>query len=132
MAELTENARKKLTDPNFAFLATVMEDGSPQVSPVWVDVDDGRILVNTATGRVKERNMRRDPRVALSIAAKDDQYDKVDIRGRVVDAIEGDEAVQHIDKMAMKYIGQEKYPWLSPGEQRVVFVIEPTVVHDGM
>ena len=131
MGELTEKARNILQQPNFGYLATVMEDGSPQVSPVWVDVDDGRVLVNTAKGRRKERNMRRDPRVALSIADKDNQYDKVDIRGRVVEWVEGDEAVHHIDDMAMKYMGQEKYPWLKPGEQRVVAVIEPAVVREG-
>ena len=131
MGELTEKARNILQQPNFGYLATVMEDGSPQVSPVWADVDDGRVRVNTAKGRRKERNMRRDPRVALSIADKDNQYDKVDIRGRVVEWLEGDEAVHHIDDMAMKYMGQEKYPWLKPGEQRVVAVIEPAVVREG-
>ena len=132
MAKLTDHARELLKGPNFGFLADLMEDGAPHVSPVWVDASDGQVLVNTARGRVKERNVRRDPRIALTVVNAENPYDKVDIRGRVVDTIEGDEAVRHIDKMAMKYIGQEKYPWLSPGEQRVVFVIEPTVVHDGM
>ena len=132
MAELTENARKKLTEPNFAYLATVMEDGSPHVNPVWVDVDDGRVVFNTAVGRVKERNIRRDPRVALSVADKENPYDKVDIRGRVVDIIEGEEADRHIDELAMKYMGQETYPYRQPGERRLKVVIEPTVVAEGL
>jgi PPOX class probable F420-dependent enzyme len=125
MAQLTEKARQRLSDPNFGYLATIMEDGSPQVSPVWVDVEGDQILFNTAKGRVKEQNLRRDPRVAISIADKDDQYDKVDIRGRVVDWIEGDEAFAHIDKMAKKYLGEDKYPGLKPGEERVIAKIEP-------
>jgi PPOX class probable F420-dependent enzyme len=130
MAELTEKARKHLSAPNFAYLATVNADGSPQVSPVWVDVDDGHILVNTAVGRVKERNVRRDPRVALSVGDRENQYDKVDIRGRVVDWVSGDEAYSHIDKMAQKYMGQEKYPWLQPDEERVIMRIEPEKISE--
>jgi PPOX class probable F420-dependent enzyme len=131
VAELTENARTKLSAPNFAYLATVMDDGSPHVSPVWCDVEGDRILLNTAAGRLKVRNIRRDPRIALSVADKDNQYDKVDIRGRVVDIIDGDEAVDHINKLSMKYRGNPDYP-LRPGEQRLKLIIEPTVVHDGM
>ena len=131
MAELTENARQKLSGRNFAYLATLMEDGSPHVAPVWVDVEDNRILLNTAAGRVKERNIRRDPRIALSIADENNPYDKVDIRGRVVEIIPGDEAEQHIHKLSLKYRGEERYP-LSPGEQRLKLIVEPTVVHDGM
>jgi PPOX class probable F420-dependent enzyme len=125
LTELTEKARQLIEEPNFGYLATINSDGSPQVSPVWVDRDDGRIVVNTATGRAKERNMRRDPRVALSVADRENQYEKVDIRGRVVDIVEGDEAVEHIHRMAKKYMGKDEYPWLQPGEQRVLFMIEP-------
>ncbi|HEX2505326.1 MAG TPA: PPOX class F420-dependent oxidoreductase [Gaiellaceae bacterium] len=130
MTKLSDNARAKVESPNFGYLATVMPDGSPQVSPVWVDIDGDAVLVNTASGRVKERNMRRDPRVAISIADKDNQYEKVDIRGRVAEWVEGDEAVQHIHKMAKKYMGQDEYPWLQPGEQRVVAKIEPEAVSE--
>jgi PPOX class probable F420-dependent enzyme len=130
MAKLSEKARAKVEAPNFGYLATTMPDGSPQVTPVWVDLEDNRVLVNTATGRVKERNMRRDPRVAISIADKDNQYEKVDIRGRVAEWVEGDEAVAHIDKLAQKYMSQETYPWLRPGEQRVIVKIEPEAVSE--
>jgi len=130
VAQLTENARKRLSDPNLGFLATIMKDGAPQVSPIWVDVEGDYILFNTAKGRVKERNLRRDPRVALSIADKDDPYVKVDIRGRVVDWVDGDEANAHIDKLAQKYMGEEKYPWHKPGEARVIVKIEPEKISE--
>jgi len=130
MAQLTEKARQRLSDPNFGYLATIMEDGSPQVSPVWVDLEGDQILFNTSKGRVKERNMRRDPRVAISIADKDNPYDKVDIRGRVVDWVEGDDAFAHIDKLAKKYMGEDKYPWLQPGEERLIVKVEPEKISE--
>lgn len=125
MAELTEKAQELIDEPNFGYLATVNSDGSPQVSPVWVDRRDANIVINTATGRAKERNMQREPRVAISIANRENQYEKVDIRGRVVDRIGGEEADRHIDLMAQKYMGQDTYPWRQPGEERVLYVIEP-------
>jgi len=130
MAELSEKARKLFEGPNFLFVATVNADGSPQVTPVWTALDNGHITFNTAVGRVKERNLRRDPRVGLSITAKDNPMDKVDIAGRVVDFVEGDEAYAQIDDLAEKYIGQRPYPWLQEGEKRVKVVIEPVRVHE--
>jgi PPOX class probable F420-dependent enzyme len=130
MAELSEKARRLFEDPNFLFVATINPDGSPQVTPVWTELDNGHITFNTAVGRVKERNMRRDPRVGLSITARDDPMNKVDIAGRVVDFVEGDEAFAQIDDLAEKYIGQRPYPWLREGEKRVKIVIEPVRVHE--
>jgi len=130
MAELSEKARKLFEDPNFLFVATINSDGSPQVTPVWTALDNGHITFNTAVGRVKERNMRRDPRVGLSITARDDPFSKVDIAGRVVDFVEGDEAYAQIDDLAEKYIGQRPYPWLRDDEKRVKIVIEPVRVHE--
>ena len=129
MAALTDKSRELIDAPNYAFLATVNADGGPQVSPVWVDRDGDTIMVNTAVGRVKDRNMRREPRVALSIPSGGDFYDKVDIRGRVVDVVEGDEAERHIDKLAKKYIGEDTYPNRQEGERRVIFRIEPDRIH---
>ena len=132
MAKLTENARKLLQGRNFGFLATLMEDGSPHVAPVWVDASDDQVLVNTAKGRVKEQNIRRDPRVALSLVDAGNPYDKIDIRGRVAELVEGQEAWDHIDVLNRKYNQTEDpYPRY-PGEERVILRIEPTVVHDGM
>ena len=129
MAALTDKSRALIDAPNYAFLATVDEDGAPQVSPVWIDRDDDTILVNTGTGRVKDRNMRRDPRVALSIATEGNAYDKVDIRGHVVDIVEGEEADRHIDKLAKKYTGEDRYPNRREGEDRVIFRIEADRIH---
>lgn len=130
MAGLSDKARKLFTDPNYMFVGTVNPDGSPQVTPVWTDVEDGRIRFNTAIGRVKERNLRRDPRIGMSITARDNPWDKVDVRGRVVDFIEGEKADAHIDDLSEKYTGQRPYPWRNPDERRVIVVIEPERVHE--
>jgi PPOX class probable F420-dependent enzyme len=130
MAQLTEKARQRLSDPNLGFLATIMKDGSPQVSAIWVHVDGDQIIFNTAKGRTKERNMRQDPRVAISIADKDNPYARVDIRSRVVDWVDGDAADAHIDKLAQKYMGKEKYPWHKQDEERVIVRIEPEKISE--
>ncbi len=130
MASLTQRDREIFEGKNFAHLVTLMRDGAPQVTPVWVDVEESRILVNTALGRVKERNCRHDPRVALSLPARDNPWDKVDIRGRVVDFIEGEEADRHIDDLSEKYTGKRPYPWRRPGERRVIVVVEPERVYE--
>ena len=109
----------------FANLATLMPDGSPQVTPVWFDYADGLIRVNTARGRVKARNMTEGAPVALSIMDPDDAYRYIQIRGRVRRVTEQG-AGAHIDQLAKKYLGKDKYPWAKPGEQRVIYEIEPT------
>jgi PPOX class probable F420-dependent enzyme len=108
----------------FGQLATLMPDGSPQVSPVWIDYDGRYVVVNTAVGRVKDENMRRDSRVALDIIDPDNPYRHLSIRGRVAEITEKG-ADEHIDKMAKKYIGKDRYPWRQAGEQRVLHKIEP-------
>ncbi len=123
-ATLSEGVKKLFREPNYGHLATLMPDGSPQVSPVWVDVDGDRILVNSAEGRSKPRNVRRDTRVAISIYNQENPYSSAFIRGRVVE-ITHDGADEHIDKLAKKYLGQDKYPYHQPGDQRVILVIEP-------
>jgi PPOX class probable F420-dependent enzyme len=108
----------------FAFLATLMPDGSPQVTPVWVDYDGEHILINSAIGRQKDENIARDPRVAVAIMDPDNAYRYLQIRGRVVETTtEGADA--HIDKMSYKYLGREKYQGRSPDEQRVIYKIQP-------
>jgi len=125
MVELPELARKLLAEgKNFGFVATLMSDGSPQVSAVWVDTDGRHVIFNTAEGRVKSKNLRRDPRVAVSITNSANPYQEVLIRGRVVEMThEGADA--HIDKLAKKYLGMDKYPYRQPGEQRVMVKIAP-------
>jgi PPOX class probable F420-dependent enzyme len=108
----------------FAHVATLMPDGSPQVTPVWIDYDGEYILMNSAKNRQKDRNIQRDPRVALSIQDPDDPYRFIQIRGTVVE-ITTQGADEHIDKMALKYLGQEKYPNRRPGEVRLIYKIAP-------
>jgi PPOX class probable F420-dependent enzyme len=108
----------------FAHLATVGRDGTPQVTPVWVDFDGTHIRFNTARGRVKDRNLQRNPRVALAIQDPDNPYRYVQIRGRVAEMTERG-ADAHIDALAKKYLGQDKYPHRQPGEARVMVKILP-------
>ena len=108
----------------FASLATVMPDGSPQVTPVWFDYKDGAIRVNTAKGRVKARNMTEGAAVALSIMDPDEPYRYVQVRGKVKRVTENG-ADDHIDSLAKKYLGKDKYPWKRPGDVRVIYEIEP-------
>jgi PPOX class probable F420-dependent enzyme len=108
----------------FANLATLMPDGQPQVTPVWVDYDGRYVLINTSANRQKDKNMQRDPRVALSIMDPDNPYRYLEVRGRVAErTLDG--ADRHIDAMAKKYLGKDKYPWSQPGEARVLYKIEP-------
>lgn len=130
-ASLSVGVKKLFEGPNFAHLSTLMRDGSPQVTPVWVDLDGERILVNTAEGRVKPRNVRGDPRVSISIINQQNPYSHAAVRGRVVD-ITHEGADAHIDKLAKKYLGQDTYPFRQPGEQRVIFVIEAEHVSSSM
>ena len=108
----------------FAQLATLMPDGSPHVSPVWCEYDGKHVVVNSAKGRVKDRNMRRDPRVGLDLQDPDNPYRHLSLRGRVVEVTE-DGADQHIDKLAKKYMGVDRYPNRQAGEVRVIYRIEP-------
>jgi len=117
-----------LQKPAFANLATLNPDGSPQVSPVWVDYDGNSIIVNTARGRVKDRNLKREPRVALSIVDPENPYRYLGIQGRVAEMTESG-ADASIDKLAKKYLGKDKYPWRGPNEVRVLVKIVPEKVH---
>ena len=116
------------TKKSFAHLATLMKDGSPQVTPVWMDFTDGMIRVNTARGRVKDRNLKVGSRVALSISDPDNPYRYVQIRGKVAKETEQG-ADAHIDSLAKKYMDVDEYPLRQPGEQRVIIRVEPDHVH---
>ena len=106
----------------FAAFTTLMPDGGPQTTPVWVDFQSGEIWINSALGRQKDRNVHRDPRVAVTVMDPDNPYRYVQLRGKVREITE-DGADAHIDKMAKKYLGQDKYPYAKPGEQRVLYKI---------
>jgi PPOX class probable F420-dependent enzyme len=108
----------------FAHLATLMPDGAPQVTPVWCELAGGRVVVNSAKGRQKDRNLRRDPRVALSLQDPENPYRYLEVRGRVIEITEQG-ADAHIDALAKKYMGVDRYPYRKPGEVRVIYRIEP-------
>ncbi|HXN24235.1 MAG TPA: PPOX class F420-dependent oxidoreductase [Candidatus Dormibacteraeota bacterium] len=108
----------------FGNLGTLMPDGRPQVTPVWVDYDGSFLRFNSARGRQKDRNVRRDPRVSVSLMDPENPYRYLEVRGRVVEITENG-ADEHIDKLAKKYLGKDKYPFRQPGEVRVMYKIEP-------
>jgi PPOX class probable F420-dependent enzyme len=117
-----------LRGENYAYLVTLNQDGTPQVTVTWVDAaDDGHVLVNSAKGRRKDRNMRRDPRVAVSVARGGDPYDWTSINGTVEELIEGDDALAHIDALSQRY---DHEPWTpTEGQVRVIYRIRPDRVH---
>ena len=124
---LSEPIIKIIKDKNFAFLGTIMRDGRPQVSPIWIDIDDDNnniILINTAQGRIKQKNISRDPRVSLSLIDKNNPYSMVTIHGTVIEqtTLGADE---HIDKLAKKYLNIDRYPSHSPSIKRVICKIKP-------
>jgi PPOX class probable F420-dependent enzyme len=121
---IPEKYRDLFTKQAFAHLGTLMPDGSPQVTPVWVDYDGNHIRVNTAKGRIKDKNMRRNKKVALSITDPENPYRHVAVQG-VVDDITEQGADAHIDSLAKKYLGKDKYPFRQPGEVRVIYKIRP-------
>ena len=121
---LSPEAKELIDRPNFAHLATLMPDGRPQVTPVWCDFDGQHVMFNSARGRQKDRNVRRDPRVAIAVIDPDNSYRYLEIRGTVVEITE-EGAGQHIHKLAKKYLGVDKYPYAQPGEVRVLYKIRP-------
>lgn len=124
MKPIPETHADILDKPAFAHLSTVMSDGSPHTAPVWIDIDDGYVIINSAEGRLKDRNVRRDPRVAISMTDPENPYRSLAIRGRVV-KITTDGADEHIDQMAQKYMGVDEYPYRTPTEVRVIYYVEP-------
>lgn len=127
-ATLEAQAEQLLKGKNFANVATLRGDGSVQVSPVWVDVQDGKAVVNSAEGRAWPRNLERDPRVTLTVQNLENPYEYVEIRGTVAERTH-DGADEHIDALARKYLGVERYPARREGEQRVILRVEPEHVY---
>ena len=121
-------AEELLKAKNFCHVATLRADGSVHGVPVWVDVQEGRPVLNSAEGRAWVRNVERDPRVTLTVVNAENPYEYVEVRGRVAERThEGADA--HIDAMAKKYMGVDEYPMRQPGEQRVIIRVEPEHVH---
>ncbi len=125
MSKLSDSALKLLEGKNLLYITTINPDGSPQITPVWVDTDGKNVLVNTAVGRRKQKNVTRDPRVALGLNKPTDFYDVALIRGRVIEQITGLAADKHIDKLAKKYLEKDTYPWRNAAEKRVILKIQP-------
>jgi PPOX class probable F420-dependent enzyme len=130
-AAMAENIPEKYADllekPAFGNLGTIMKDGSPQVTPIWVDYDGKYVRFNSALGRVKDKNVRRDPRVSVSLQDPANPYRYLEIRGRVVEITQTG-ADEHINKLSQKYLGKPVYPFRQPGEVRVLYKIEPEKV----
>jgi len=127
MAKLSEKQAKLFTDRNWGVIGTIRPDGSTHVTPVWIDYDGESVLVNSAYGRTKVTNLQRDPRATVTVLpAEDQQSGYVMVSGPAELVDEG--AREHIDKMAKKYLGEDKYPYLGPGEQRVIIKIRPQIV----
>jgi PPOX class probable F420-dependent enzyme len=130
--ELEGRARELIEAPNFVTLATERDDGGTHLTVIWGDLEDGRIAVNSAEGRVWPENVRRNPEVSLVVINHDKPYEYVSVRGRVVlDTHQG--ADEHINRLAKKYLGKDEYPFRQPGEERVKLLIEPewVSVHGG-
>ena len=126
--KIIEPVAKIIKKKSFAFLGTLMKDGSPHVSPVWIDITDNNIiLINTAKGRIKQKNVSSDPRVSISLTDDENPYSMVTIRGQVIEQT-SDGADEHIDKLAKKYLNTDRYPGHSPDMKRIILKIRPEKV----
>ena len=117
----SEEAIAIIDGKNFAYLATTMADGSPHISPVWIDRDGATLLINTVPGRIKQKNVSRDPRVAISMIREESPYRHLFIRGRVIEQTK-EGALDHINRLARKYLGKD-YPW--DDTNRIILIIKP-------
>jgi len=127
LAALSQRAKNFLKAKNFAFVATVNKDGTPQLTPTWVDTDGKHVLVNTTLTRQKNKNVTRDPRVTVGVFDMANPYDYISIRGEVVKKVTGKAATDHIDMLSMKYRGEPKYHPDAPDDaNRVILMIRPT------
>jgi PPOX class probable F420-dependent enzyme len=123
MAALTEKQKDFLQNPYVGVVTTLREDGSPQTTVVWVDVEDGVVSFNTALGRAKPKHLERDPRASVLVVDPNDPYKWVSIDGHAELTTEGADA--QIDRLAKKYLGKDEYPWRNPQEKRVKVRITP-------
>ena len=124
-AELTDQQQKFLKEGHLAIVATIRPDGTPQQTPTWIDAEDGRVLFNTAEGRAKPKNLRRDPRVSICVVDRQNPYRWVSITGTA--ELEHEGADEHIDVLAHRYTGRETYG-VGPDEERVIVRVQPARV----
>ncbi len=125
---MTKEVVELFRGKNFAFVATLSKDGSPQITPTWIDIEDSTILINTAEGRVKHKNVSRDPRIAVSVVDQNNPYDMVTVRGKVIEQTTTG-ADEHIDRLAKKYLGLDKYPFRSSSEKRIILKVKPEQIY---
>jgi len=125
---MNDKAIKLFEGRNLVFIATIMKDGSPQLSPVWADYENEHILINTAEGRLKHKNVLRDPRVAISVVDQNNPLNMTTIQGKVIEIIP-DYEYQHANRLTKKYMGKDNYPFRQPMEKRIVFKILPEKVY---
>jgi len=125
---LEDRDRELLQGPNFVHVSTLRPDGTIHTVPIWVDVENDEVVLNTAEGRTWPANLRRDKQATLTVQNLENPYEYVTITGHLTQDT-SDGADEHIDKMAQKYLGQDTYPYRQPGEQRVIFKIAPDRVH---
>jgi PPOX class probable F420-dependent enzyme len=128
MAAIPAEAKHLFENKDMAHVATLNADGSPQVSAVWIGLDGDLVTFNTAEGRLKPKNLRRDGRVAISIAGQDNPYENLILQGKVVE-LTADGADDDIDALAKRYLDADSYPFRQPGEERVIVKIEPEKVN---
>jgi PPOX class probable F420-dependent enzyme len=127
-ARIEGRAEELLQAKNFCHVSTLNRDGSVHTAPVWIDVQDGRPVLNTAAGRVWPRNLERDPRVTLTVQNLENPYEYLEVRGKVAERTT-DGADAHIDALAKKYLGVEDFQGRQPGEQRLIFRVDPERVN---
>ncbi len=127
MATLSKEQAALFEGANYGHVATIRDDGTPQVTPVWIDYDGEHVVFNTAAGRAKWKNMQRDPRVTIEVLNQENPYEYVMVSGSV-EMEEGEEAERHIDKLAKKYMGVDEYPNRTPEERRVIVRVTPELV----
>ena len=125
---MNDKAIKLFEGRNLVFIATIMKDGSPQLSPVWADYEDEHILINTAEGRLKHKNVLRDPRVAISVVDQNNPLNMTTIQGNVIEIIP-DYEYHHANRLTKKYMGKDNYPFRQPEEKRIIFKILPEKVY---
>lgn len=125
---MNDKVIKLFEGSNLVFIATIMKDGSPQLSPVWADMEEEHVLVNTAEGRIKHKNVLRDPRVAISVVDNNNPLNMTTMRGKVIEIIP-DYQYQHANRLTKKYMGKDRYPFRQPGEKRIILKILPEKVY---
>ena len=128
LSEIPKKVKELIDDKNIAHLATLKNNGSPHVTPVWIDRVDNTILINVSENRLKLKNMKNDKRIALSIVNHNDSYEWASIIGEVID-ITNINADIHLDKLSQKYLGLSQFPWKQKGEIRIIVKIAPKTVY---